>query len=91
MPSVTNQPDYFGQANTPPHSATDTKAPALHVISLPPSPEDSDASDSRREVLIFSGKTHPFDLKCLADFDRLRWDYHAWRYRPCAFRRTRLW
>jgi len=59
MPSVTNQPDYFGQANiTPPHSATDTKAPSLPTVNLPPSPEDSDASDSsRRQVLIFSGTT----------------------------------
>lgn len=59
MPSVTNQPDYFGQADiTPPHSAIDAKAPALPTINLPPSPEDSDASDSsRRQVLIFSGTT----------------------------------
>ena len=57
MPSIASkQTSYFTQPATPPITAHDSEVPALPPIRLPPSPEDSDSSDSpRRPVLIFSG------------------------------------
>jgi len=56
MPSIASkQTSYFTHPATPPITAHDSEAPALPPMRLPPSPEDSDSSDSpRRPVLIFS-------------------------------------
>jgi len=58
MPSIPSPPDSFDQGDlTPPLSACDADSLGLPTINLPLSPEDSDASDTRRQVMIFSG-TH---------------------------------
>jgi 2,3-diketo-5-methylthio-1-phosphopentane phosphatase len=75
MPSNANQSDYFGgQAElTPPQStptsAHEEKAPILPLFNLPPSPEDSDSNDARRQVLIFSGMQLSPPLTDCVDFD----------------------
>ena len=75
MPSNANQSDYFGgQAElTPPQStptsAHEEKAPILLSFNLPPSPEDSDSNDARRQVLIFSGMYLSPPLTDCTDFD----------------------
>lgn len=67
-----NQQDNFAADAelTPPTSASDTQAPELPSLRLPPSPEDSDASDGRRQVMIFSGDNSSYGkLLILSDFD----------------------
>jgi 2,3-diketo-5-methylthio-1-phosphopentane phosphatase len=67
-----SQREYFANTEvlTPPTSASDSKALDVPAMRLPPSPEDSDASDERRQVLIFSGKTSYHGIRLtILDFD----------------------
>jgi hypothetical protein len=59
MPSVSKEQDYFGQASeiTPPSSAPSSVGRAA-TYNFPPSPEESDSSEQRRQVMIFSGMNH---------------------------------
>jgi 2,3-diketo-5-methylthio-1-phosphopentane phosphatase len=74
-PALVNQSDYFGgqvdltPPSSNPTSAHDIKAPSLPTFCLPLSPEDSDASDSRRQVMIFSGRILFLDRTDGIDFD----------------------
>jgi hypothetical protein len=61
MPSITAHTDYFGDL-APPTSATETTTPALRQINLPSSPDDSDDSEIRHQVMIFSGPLISDDL-----------------------------
>jgi len=53
MPSISSQQDFFNTAElTPPASAHES--PVLRAVNFPPSPDDSDASENKRQVMIFS-------------------------------------
>src|SRR5579862_6012345 len=68
MPSISTQQDYFTAPEfTPPSSARES--PVLAPVILPPSPDDSDAAENKRQVMIFSGKKFLKLFRLTADFD----------------------
>src|SRR5436305_3031044 len=68
MPSISTQQDYFTASElTPPSSARES--PVLPPVILPPSPDDSDAAENTRQVMIFSGKKFLKLFRLTTDFD----------------------